>query len=250
MATAWIGTSGFRYRHWRGAFYPRDLPSREWLSYYASRFPTVELNTTFYGLPRRDTVRGWRDAVPDDFRFAVKLSRYGTHLKHLRDPDPWLDRFFDALEPLSGRIGVVLAQLPPHWRPEPDRLEGFLEAFPRQQRLAVEFRDRGWLQKPVYELLRRYGAALCIHDLLPHHPRVVTSDHVYLRFHGPHPGRPYAGAYGPQTLTGITRRIQRHLTDGRDVWAYFDNDAAANAPRDGLRLTRQISRSMMSARTE
>jgi uncharacterized protein YecE (DUF72 family) len=214
MATAWIGTSGFRYRHWRGAFYPRDLPSREWLSYYASRFPTVELNTTFYGLPRRDTVRGWRDAVPDDFRFAVKLSRYGTHLKHLRDPDPWLDRFFDALEPLSGRIGVVLAQ------------------------------------KPVYELLRRYGAALCIHDLLPHHPRVVTSDHVYLRFHGPHPGRPYAGAYGPQTLTGIARRIQRHLTDGRDVWAYFDNDAAANAPRDGLRLTRQISRSMMSARTE
>jgi uncharacterized protein YecE (DUF72 family) len=248
MATALIGTSGFRYRDWRGAFYPRDLPTRDWLSHYAARFRTVELNTTFYGLPRRDTVRGWTEAVPDDFRFAVKLSRYGTHLKHLRDPHAWLDRFFDALEPLSGRISVVLAQLPPQWRPEPDRLEGFLAAFPNEHRLAVEFRDQDWLQEPIYDLLRRYRAALCIHDLLPHHPRVVTSDHVYLRFHGPDSSRPYGGSYRPQTLTGIARRIRAHLSDGLDVHAYFDNDATAHAAHDAMRLTRQVFRLGMSAK--
>jgi uncharacterized protein YecE (DUF72 family) len=239
---AWIGTSGFRYRHWRGTFYPRDVPTSEWLSFYAIRFATVELDTTFYGLPRREAVRGWNDAVPDGFRFAVKLSRYGTHLKHLRDPRGWLDHFFDALEPLNDRLAVVLAQLPPHWRPDIDRLEGFLEAFPREHRLAVEFRHRDWLSEPVYDLLRRYGAALCIHDRLPRHPRIATSDHVYLRFHGTFPDRPYAGAYSPQALTAIAGRIRGHLAAGLDVHAYFDNDAAAAAPHDALRLIRQVSR--------
>src|SRR5687767_4895317 len=174
MARAWIGTSGYLYRHWRGVVYPPGLPTREWLAHYATLFDTVELNTTFYGLPDRATVRGWRDTVPDAFRFAVKLSRYGTHLKRLRDPVPWLERFFEALEPLEGCMDVVLAQLPPRWRADPERLEGFLAAFPRGQRLAVEFRDHDWLRAPIYELLRRHGAALCINDLVEDHPRVVT----------------------------------------------------------------------------
>jgi uncharacterized protein YecE (DUF72 family) len=211
------------------------------LSSYASRFPTVELNTTFYGLPRRDTVRAWIEAVPDDFRFAVKLSRYGTHLKHLRDPRDWLDRFFDALEPLGGRLGVVLAQLPPHWHPELDRLEGFLEAFPREHRLAVELRQRDWLSEPVFDLLRRYEAALCIHDRLPAHPHEITADHVYLRFHGPDPHRPYVGSYSQQALTKVAREVQGHLAAGLDVHAYFNNDAGAAATRDAMRLTQQVS---------
>jgi len=240
MARAWIGTSGYRYRHWRGTVYPPGLPAREWLSHYASRFDTVELNTTFYGLPDPATVRGWRDAVPDGFRFAVKMSRYGTHLKRLRDPEAWLERFFRAVEPLGDRMDVVLAQLPPRWHADLARLDAFLTAFPNGHRLAVEFRDRDWLREPVYELLRRHGAALCINDLVRDHPRVVTADHVYLRFHGPDPNRPYVGEYSPQALAGLARRIRRHLADGLDVRVFFDNDAAGQAVADAERLKRYL----------
>jgi uncharacterized protein YecE (DUF72 family) len=221
--------------------YPRGLPTREWLSYYATLFDTVELNTTFYGLPDRATVRGWRDQVPDGFSFAVKLSRYGTHLKRLRDPGAWLERFFDAVEPLHGRIGVVLAQLPPRWRVDLERLEAFLSAFPADHRLAVEFRDRDWLRAPTYALLRRHGASLCIHDLVERHPRVVTADHVYLRYHGPDPRRRYTGAYSPQAIGGMARRIRRHIADGLDVHVYFDNDAAGQAVHDAQRLVRSLA---------
>jgi uncharacterized protein YecE (DUF72 family) len=132
----------------------------------------------------------------------------------------------------------VLAQLPPSWRRDLARLEGFLAAFPRRRRLAVEFRDRDWLAAPTYALLRRYGAALCINDLVHDHPRVVTADHVYLRFHGPDPARRYRGAYSHQMLSGLAQRIRRHLADGLDVHVYFDNDAAGQAVLDARRLIR------------
>lgn len=235
-----IGTSGYEYDGWRGRLYPRRLDRDEWLGHYASRFSSVELNTTFYGLPDEATVRRWREAVPGDFRFAVKLSRYGSHMKRLKDPREWLERFEGAVSPLGRHLGPVLAQLPPRWHRDPERLAGFLEAAPDSWRICVEVRDPDWLHRSVYEVLREHGAALCIHDLLEDHPRLTTADWVYLRFHGPDRRKPYTGSYAPQALSGAARRIRRHLDEGRDVYAYFNNDDSGHAVEDALDLKRYL----------
>lgn len=236
-----IGTSGYQYDGWRGVLYPHGLAREHWLDRYAEVFSTVELDGTFYGLPDRETVRRWRDQVPDDFVFAAKMSRYGTHMKHLWDPREWLDRFLAAVEPLGDSLGPVLVQLPPRWHRDVDRLAGFLEAWPDDRRVAIELRDPDWLDASVYQVLKEHGAALCIHDLIEDHPRLVTTDWVYLRFHGPHAGRPYTGSYSPQALSGAARRIRRHLGAGRDVYAYFNNDSQGHAVRNAGDLQRYLS---------
>jgi uncharacterized protein YecE (DUF72 family) len=238
MPRAWIGTSGYRYDDWRGPLYPRTLPQEAWLGHYARTFRTVELNATFYGLPERKTVRRWREAVPSDFVFAAKMSRYGTHMKRLRDPAGWIDRFFKATEPLGAKLGPVLVQLPPRWHRDVGRLTGLLEAWPEHRRLAVELRDPDWLDANVYDALREHGAALCVHDLMEDHPRLSTTGWVYLRFHGPDASRPYAGSYSSQALSGAARRIRRHLEAGRDVYAYFNNDGQGHAVRNAADLQR------------
>lgn len=235
-----IGTSGYEYDDWLGRFYPTGLSRPDHLRYYASRFSTVELNTTFYGLPDRRTVRRWRGSVPNDFVFTVKLSRYGTHLKRLSDPQDWLARFEQAVSPLGPTLGPVLVQLPPRWHRAPERLDAFLGAAPDHWRITVEVRDPDWLHRSVYDVLRRHEAALCIHDLLEDHPRIVTADFVYLRFHGPDPRHRYAGSYGPQALSGAARRIRRHLEGGLDVYAYFNNDVDAHAIGNALDLARYV----------
>lgn len=233
-----IGTSGYEYDDWRGRLYPRELDRRDWLAHYASRFSSVELNTTFYGLPDRSTVEHWRDSVPDGFRFAVKLSRYGTHMKRLKDPQDWLQRFEQAISPLGETLGPVLVQLPPRWHRDPERLERFLDAVPGAWRITLEVRDPDWLHQSIYDTLREHHAALCVHDMLEQHPRVVTAEWVYLRFHGPDPREKYAGSYSPQALSGAARRIRGHLGAGRDVYAYFNNDIGGNAVEDALDLER------------
>jgi uncharacterized protein YecE (DUF72 family) len=139
---------------------------------------------------------------------------------------------------LGPALGPVLAQLPPRWDADPERLDAFLAAAPRSWRLAVEVRDPRWLRDDVYEILRRHGAALVVHDLIDRHPWVVTADWVYLRFHGPRPGDPYQGSYSPQALTAASRRIQRERAAGRDVYAYFNNDLGGAALRDAQALRR------------
>jgi uncharacterized protein YecE (DUF72 family) len=235
-----IGTSGFEYDDWRGRFYPTELPPPDRLRYYADRFSTVELNTTFYGLPEGRTVRRWRGSVSDDFVFAVKLSRYGTHLKRLGDPQDWLARFEQAVSPLGPTLGPVLVQLPPRWHRAPERLNAFLRTTPDDWRIAVEVRDPDWLHRSVYDVLRRHGAALCIHDLLEDHPRIATADFVYLRFHGPDRRQKYSGSYGPRALSGAARRIRRHLHDGLDVYAYLNNDICGHAVGNALDLARYV----------
>jgi uncharacterized protein YecE (DUF72 family) len=239
-ARLWVGTSGWHYDHWRGPFYPAALRRREWFSHYAAHFDTVEIDATFYRLPAPETFDAWREAAPAGFRYALKLSRYLTHLKRLRDPRPALRLFLERARRLRDRLGPILVQLPPRWTPDLPRLAEFLAAAPRAQRLAIEFRDPRWLTSATFELLRERGAALCIHDALADHPLEVTADFVYLRFHGP--GALYAGSYSPKRLAAEARRIRAWLRGGRDVYAYFNNDARAFAVRNALELRRYVER--------
>ncbi|HYW91663.1 MAG TPA: DUF72 domain-containing protein [Gammaproteobacteria bacterium] len=227
-----IGTSGYQYDHWRGTFYPDDLPRSRWFDYYAERFDTVELNNTFYGLPKPATAAHWREAAPDGFLYAVKFSRYGSHVKRLREPESLLQRFLEPVRELGEHLGPILVQLPPRWKPRPQRLDAFLQAAPRDLRWAVELRDPGWLREEVYAVLAEHGAALCLHDMLPDHPWRLTASWTYVRYHGDH----YAGGYSREQLAGDARRLNQWRAQGHDVYAYFNNDAEGHAVHDAATL--------------
>jgi uncharacterized protein YecE (DUF72 family) len=231
-----IGTSGYQYGHWQSRFYPAALPQREWFAFYARHFDTVEINATFYRLPDAATFDRWREAAPKHFVYALKFSRYGSHLKHLKDPEETIGLFLERAERLDGLLGPVLVQLPPRWKADVPRLRAFLAAAPKRHRWAVELRDPSWLCDEVLDALREYGAALCIHDLLPDHPVESTTDWAYFRFHGHVPG----GRYGSRRLMLAVRVIERFLGEGRDVFAYFNNDMQGHAVRDALELKRLL----------
>lgn len=230
-----IGTSGYQYDHWRGAFYPEALPKKRWLQHYMREFDTLELNSTFYRLPSPEVFTSWRLQAPDGFLYAVKMSRFATHMKHLRDPEQTIERFMAAAQNLGPTLGPLLVQLPPHWRADPARLDAFLDAMPRTARVAVEVRHSSWLVREVYRVLESHGAALVMHDLLPLHPRVLTTDWTYLRFHGASPAA-HDGAYDETPLANESRWIASTLRDGVDVHAYFNNDVGGHAVRDAIRL--------------
>lgn len=234
---AWIGTSGWQYDHWRGVFYPDEYPKKEWFSYYVEHFRTVEVNNTFYHLPEAETFDHWREQAPKGFLYVLKFSRYGSHLKKLKDPADSIGAFLDRAKRLKQHLGPILVQLPPHWSVDVERMDAFLDAAGGERRWAVEFRDPSWLCEDVYTVLRNHQAALCIHDLLPDHPRMITTDWVYLRFHGPGS----SGAYSYQKLTGVARRIRKHQAEGRDVYAFFNNDAKGHAVHNALQLQRYVS---------
>jgi len=238
IGRARIGTSGWQYRDWRGRFYPADLPLEGWLGHYAARFDTVEVNNTFYNLPTAAVFARWASRVGDDFRFALKLSRFATHYKRLRDPEEPLALFLERAAPIEAKLGPILVQLPPHWKADLPRLAAFLAAAPRRLRWVIEFRDASWLSDDIYACLSEHGAALCVHDLLPDHPRVVTVDWVYLRFHGTK--AKYAGGYSPQYLAARAKEIRADLGRGRDVYAYFNNDLEGHALEDARNLRRYV----------
>ncbi|MFO7782426.1 MAG: DUF72 domain-containing protein [Spirochaetia bacterium] len=230
-----IGTSGWNYPHWRGTFYPQDLAPEAWLEYYRERFDTVELNKSFYNLPDPEQFAAWRDAVPKDFLFAVKASRYITHMKKLKDPAEATARFLDHVKALGDRLGPLLFQLPPRWRANPDRLEAFLEALPAGFRSVFEFRDESWMSESVTGLLRSHGAAFCIYELAGYRsPAHVTADFSYVRLHGP--GDAYEGSYDDEALSGWAQWARDRDAEGIDVYIYFDNDQQGYAPRNALRL--------------
>ena len=227
-----IGTSGYQYPHWRGAFYPEALPVSRWFDYYADRFDTVEINNTFYRLPEAGVFDAWCERAPPGFLYALKFSRYGSHLKRLLEPRKSLSRFVIRARRLRRHLGPILVQLPPRWRADPGRLDRFLRAAPRHLRWAIEFRDPSWLAEPVYRVLRAHRAALCVHDLIPEHPRLVTAPWVYLRFHG----AGLAGGYTARALAAIAHEVREHRSAGRDVYAYFNNDAGGWAVRNAATL--------------
>ena len=234
-----IGTSGWHYDHWRGPFYPDDLAAEHYLGFYAERFDTVEVNHSFYQLPEASSVAAWREAAPAGFRFAVKVSRYLTHMKKLKDPEAPLTSFLERVTPLGERLGPLLFQLPPNWHVDLDRLAAFLEMLPAGVRAAFEFRDPTWFDDAVYELLDRHGAAFCIYDLAgTESPHVVTGDLAYVRLHGS--GAAYEGGYTKRMLSGWAGACSAWLRAGRDVFVYFDNDARAHAPADAGALKEML----------
>lgn len=235
-----IGTSGWHYRHWVGPFYPAGTRPAQYLSLYARRFSTVEINATFYRLPSEHAVRQWHAQTPSRFLFACKASRYTTHVKRLRDGADSTARFFEAIAPLGEKVGPILFQLPPDARADAGRLVDFLDALPSGRRYVFEFRHTTWFSKEVEAALTDHGAALCLHDFDGMRtPSWQCAPFVYVRLHGPSSGSD--PSYGHAALSHWARRIREWRSQGTDVHCYFNNDAGCAAIRDALDLVDQAS---------
>ncbi len=244
MARLWIGTSGWSYRNWRDSFYPKALKPGDWLSFYAEHFRCVELNASFYRLPKEGPLKAWGARTPTDFRFAVKAWRAITHFRRLQDCDALLDSFFTRLRLLGDKLGPVLFQLPPRFAVDPERLDDFLGSLPGGQRTAVEFRDLSWHCAEVYEVLEAHGAAFCPFELGElSSPRVVTADFIYVRLHGR--AARYRGSYREAELAEWATWLGGQLALGHDVYVFFDNtDEADLAPRNALRLEQLLAEAL------
>ena len=234
MGDVRIGTSGWAYKDWNGPFYPDEVKARDRLAYISGRFPTLEINASFYRMPTDKAVASWRDQTPADFLFAWKASRYITHNKKLKDAADSLDYLFERTKGLGDKLGPILFQLPPNLHRDDARLEAFLDLLPARHRYSIEFRHPGWYADEVLAMLKARNIALCISD--HHHapaPWEATADFIYLRGHGP--GGRYHGRYGEAALRDWAAHIRRWGKD-RDVFVYFDNDIKSAAPRDAEQL--------------
>jgi uncharacterized protein YecE (DUF72 family) len=235
--SAHVGCSGWEYKHWRGDFYPADLPRTRWFERYAAVFDTVEINNTFYRLPEETTFAAWSARAPNGFIYAVKASRFLTHMKKLKDPEEPLERLFSRMRPLGRHLGPVLYQLPPGWKLDRERLEHFLQALPRGVRHVMEFRDPTWYADDVLRMLERYRVALCLHDMRGSATgRERVGPFVYVRFHGA-TGH-YGGGYSDERLRDWAAWLHAQRAGGAAVYAYFNNDVGGHAPRDAVTLRR------------
>lgn len=236
-----IGTSGWHYSHWRGPFYPEDMRDDKMLNYYVQHFQTVEINNSFYRLPSRQTFKLWRDQTPPGFIFAVKASRYITHMKKLRDPESTTKKFFVHAEELTKKTGPILFQLPPSWHINVDRLHTFLETLPSGHRYAFEFRDPSWFEGEVTDLLKKHNAALCVFDLAGQQsPKELTAPFAYLRLHGPAQQK-YSGRYSkPQLQKWLDLCAEWFDRGARQVFVYFDNDQLGYAALNAMELQEMV----------
>jgi uncharacterized protein YecE (DUF72 family) len=236
-----IGCSGWQYKDWRERFYPKGCAQRNWLEYYSRHFDTVEVNSTFYRLARADAVGRWVEETPQDFEFALKASRYLTHIKRLTDMEQGLKRYYESIDPLVGtpKLGPIVWQLPDNFKRDDERLCNLLENLP-PGRHCVEFRNAGWFTDEVYELLRTYKVALAIgdHPNRPHVAHEITADWTLVRFHYGHRGR--NGNYSATEIEEWAGRI-RKWRESTEVFAYFNNDWNAYAIGNARLLTRLVS---------
>lgn len=216
------------------------------LAHYYERFDTVEINNSFYMLPKIETLQSWRKATPGNFEFAIKASRFLTHNKKLKEPENALSNFLPRAEALGEKLGPILFQLPPRWRLNLDRLSEFLDALPSYHRYTFEFREPSWLDQRVYDLLRRHNAAFCIYELAGFHsPFEVTADWTYVRLHGP--GEKYQGSYSDKKLQEWAQRIMAWKRKLKGCYVYFDNDQAGYAAKNALTLKRLVNQLTESA---
>jgi uncharacterized protein YecE (DUF72 family) len=251
-----IGTSGFTYKSWNAHFYPPELPQRLQLEYFATQFPTVEINTTFYRLPDKAMVRGWSKRAPKGFVYALKGSRYITHMKKLANLDEpvkkprfpnspapkgnGLDIYFERVKALKARTGAILWQLPPMLQIDLPRLEDFLEQLQKYRcRHAVEFRHASWYEEKTFELLRRFNVAhVALSTLNMPQIRIATADIVYIRFHGLEGG--FAHDYTRRELEPWAKFCREQAAAGRTVYAYFNNDVNVRAPQNAKMLMEMV----------
>lgn len=247
MTDVLIGTSGWTYGSWKGPFYPADLAARHYLSFYASEFPTTEINCSFYHLPKRSTYERWRMQVPDSFVFAVKASRFITHIKRLSGVQDAWHSFVQPATALGTRLGPILLQFPPSFRVDLERLDRFLRMASRTEagsdplRLVCEFRHDSWFTDRTYRLLHRYGVALCVADGPKYTRRdVVTAKFTYIRYHGR--SLMFASCYTDKELAEEAVRIRRYRRDGIEVFAYFNNDARGYAVKNARTLAEFVKR--------
>jgi uncharacterized protein YecE (DUF72 family) len=242
-ANVHIGCSGWIYRHWRELFYPAGLPQRLWFDHYARTFRTVELNTSFYHLPKAETFAKWRDQAPEGFRYAVKAPRFITHMKKLKDCSEPVEEFLGRARNLGPAIGPILYQLPPRWAYNRERLELFIALLPADLVHVFEFREKSWLTGEVLALLDSRGVSFCAHDMPGlATPRWASGPIAYVRFHGG-TGK-YVGRYSDAALLAWTDWIVEQAEAGRDIWCYFNNDIHGHAIHDALTLRAMVGQAL------
>lgn len=237
-----IGTSGWNYSHWgNGRFYPPFLPQKDWLAFYARHFRTVEINNTFYRLPAPETFAGWSQVVPAGFIFAVKASRFITHMKRLKEPERSVKLFFSHMSRLGRKRGPILFQLPPQMKIDVERLTGLVRYLSRRRKLrvALEFRHESWLKDEVYEIVRQAGWTICLADLRDLKMKIpFIGSFCYIRRHGS--TARYASCYSDEQLAGDAKFATKLAEQGKDVYIYFNNDAEGYAVKNALNLMRMV----------
>lgn len=241
MAKIYIGTSGFSYTHWEGGvFYPKGLVKAKQLEYYSQHFQTVELNNPFYHLPLAKTFEGWYQRTPRDFIFAVKVSRYISHIKKLKAcAQPWR-LFISRAKKLKEKLGPILFQLPPGWQIDVKRLEKFLKILPKKHQYSFEFRHQSWFGQETYQLLQKHNIALCLADSSQWpYQEEITANFIYLRLHGSH--SLYSSKYTNQELKKWANKIKKWLKN-RDVYVYFNNDANGYAVKNAQTLKKMLGK--------
>ena len=240
-----IGTSGWNYSHWgKGVFYPTGLKQKEWLCYYSQRFTTVEINSTFYRLPKETVFERWANTVPTHFNFVIKVSRYITHIKKLNQPEQALTKFLENVSLLKKKLALLLFQLPPFLKAHQPHLTHLLDFLKDQEiipgvRSCFEFRNSSWLEEETFHLLTRHNAALCFADwpeLNVTEP--VTADFIYLRRHGP--TSLYSSGYSSREIKKDAGKIKKWAEEGKDIYVYFNNDAEGWAIKNALSLLRVV----------
>jgi len=230
-----VGTSGWHYDHWRGRFYPEKLAKAKWLEFYASHFATVELNNSFYRLPSENAFASWRDSSPASFTFAVKVSRFITHIRRLKDTGEAVEKFITRAKILGEKLGPLLYQLPPNMHRNDEVLESFLSTLPQGMKHVFEFRHQSWLEEGVLAILHKYNIGFCVFDMPSLScPLVATADFAYIRFHGS--ADLYSSCYSDEEVASWARRLANLAEDLKAIYIYFNNDAEAFAVRNAMTL--------------
>jgi uncharacterized protein YecE (DUF72 family) len=232
-----IGTSGFHYKDWKGAFYPEKINSKEWITYYAKHFSTVELNSTFYRTPSKESIKNWLNNTPKNFLFTIKVSRMITHFLRLKYTEEAMKNFLKIVKPFkrAKKLACLLYQLPPNFKKNREVLEKFLKKIPKEQKNVFEFRHESWNDDETFQLLKEYNASYCIVSSDKYSTHLIsTTENVYIRFHGPKDI--YSSKYSDEELQEWAKKIKKFLQQKKEVFAYFNNDIHAHAVKNAKKL--------------